>query len=135
MLDLASAGYGKDNTVFFKTLNELGSPIICDKYGDFYQIPYMNDNSDMFLSTFPAIEQIFKCLSKGSDICEMIDMCEQTIQHAREIFGDSYADYIPEINENCYDKPWCKINEEKLCPYALLWKHWGLSNYIPRIKN
>lgn len=135
MLDLASAGYGKDNTVFFKTLNELGSPIIRDKYGDFYQIPYMNDNSDMFLSTFPAIEQIFKCLSKGSDICEMIDMCEQTIQHAREIFGDSYADYIPEINENCYDKPWCKINEEKLCPYALLWKHWGLSNYIPRIKN
>lgn len=135
MLDLASAGYGKDNTVFFKTLNELGSPIIRDKYGDFYQIPYMNDNSDMFLSTFPAIEQIFKCLSKGSDICEMIDMCEHTKQHAREIFGDSYADYIPEINENCYDKPWCKINEEKLCPYALLWKHWGLSNYIPRIKN
>lgn len=135
MLDLALDGYGKDNSDFIKIFLELGSPIIRDMNGSFFQVPFINNKSNEYMSIFPAIEQIFKCLSQGADICEMIDMCEYTIQYANDIFGDTYEDYIPDVNKKCYNNPWCKINEPKLCPYALLWKHWGLSNYIPRIKN
>lgn len=133
MLDLALAGYGKKNSDFIKTLIELGSPIIRDKNGSFFQIPFFNNTPDEYLSFFPAIEQIYKALNGESDICEMIEMCEYTIKYGMDIFGDDYAYKIPNVNDKCYDKPWCKVNESKLCPYALLWKHWGLSDWSPRI--
>lgn len=35
------------------------------------------------------------------------------------------------VDDKCSQEPWSRIKDEKLCPYAVLWKHWNLSGYIP----
>jgi hypothetical protein len=35
-------------------------------------------------------------------------------------------------NELCKKSPWKKCEEKKLCPFALVWKHWNLAGRIPK---
>lgn len=33
------------------------------------------------------------------------------------------------VDDRCDNAPWKRCNDEQLCPYGLLWKHWKLSGY------
>ncbi len=38
--------------------------------------------------------------------------------------------FVPD-DANMVIKPWSRASDNKLCPYAMLWRHWNLSGYTP----
>ena len=71
----------------------------------------------MDVEYFKAIHQIEMLLSGGEVGCDMYEWCNNS--------------RLSTPNEFCKTSPWRKVLEEALCPYAFLWKHWGLSGYKP----
>jgi len=33
-------------------------------------------------------------------------------------------------NDYCFNSPWKRINDEKLCIFAVVWKMWGLTDNV-----
>lgn len=129
MLDLARGGYARKNRQLIRIMGYTGMPIIEDSLHTFHTIlPNGWTSSDALLEVFPAIEQIHKCLHDGADICEMIDFCEDSEKLYEEGRLDDPA---PIVNDNCLESPWKRCFNKRLCPYALLWKHWNLSRWQP----
>lgn len=118
-LDMVRQGRQRPNPTIHSTLNTIGSPVIKDINKNVYQFFPLETQPHDGLHYFLAIEQIYKCFSEGTDICEMIELCDGC--------PDSVTD------ERCYNEPWQRCNDKKLCPYAVLWKHWNLSGYIPEL--
>jgi hypothetical protein len=78
-----------------------------------------------------GVEQIYKCFDEGSTICELYEFCEYTKNHGEEILGEGWQDQVPLLDDNCWQSPWLKVNDVRLCPYALLWRHWNLGEWRP----
>ena len=128
MLDIARGGYALYNMELIEIMNRVGMPIIEDSKHTYFTIPpYGKDYSDV-LNIFPAIDQIHKCLSNGSTICEMIDFCEDSERQYEEGLLDGPA---PIVTEDCLNSPWKHSTDKRLCPYAKLWRHWGLHLWQP----
>lgn len=118
ILDIVRKGYFLTNPSIRKFLINAGSPIIKDINEDYWIIPPIGKNQhNYWLEYFPAIEAIYHTLSNGSDICELISWCGKS----------------PETKEDdrCVNEPWRRVKDTKLCPYAMLWKHWNLAKYTP----
>lgn len=131
MLDLVRNGFALYNNSLKLIMNNIGSPIIKDSQNNFTQMPVVGQSANESFQFFPAIEQIYKCFKDGSTICEMLDFCEETKKNAKDIFGDEWQNKVPIIDDNCWNSPWKKINDQRLCPYAVLWKHWKLGDWEP----
>lgn len=121
ILDIVRNGYAATNPLLSKFLTRAGTPIIKDKNEDYWIIPPIKKNlSNYWLEYFPAIEGIYNTIAKGSDICELCTWCEKS-PHIKQ-------------DDRCTNEPWKRIEDKSLCPYAMLWKHWNLSGYIPNVK-
>lgn len=71
---------------------------------------------------FWAINQILKIFSdKNAVPCELKAHCKQSSAFDPEI----------KVDERCDVSPWNRCNDERLCPFAVIWKHWNLRNHIP----
>lgn len=55
----------------------------------------------------------------GDHRCSLVDVCA----------ADSGKDIT---DKNCTCQPWVRVNQSQLCPYAQMWKIWGLVGKIPR---
>ncbi len=118
ILDIVRNGYALTNPLLRKILLRVGTPIIKDINEDYWIIPPIGKNaSNYWLEYFPAIEQIYKTIAEGCDICELFNWCEKSPQTIED--------------ERCINEPWKRVNDKRLCPYAMLWRHWKLSSYIP----
>lgn len=120
MLDIVRNGYVLSNKIMRRYIREVGTPIIKDHNSNYWEVPpigYTQEN--YWLEYFPAIEQVYNCLSEGQDICDLIPWCEKSPKTV--------------VDDRCYMKPWTRCNDKYLCPYAMLWRHWNLSNYKPKI--
>lgn len=118
MLDIVRNGYILDNPLMKMYIQKVGTPIIVDSNEDYWIVPPIGRSiNDYWLEYFPAIEQIYKCLGEGQDICEMYSWCEKSKQTAED--------------DRCVNEPWSRCRDAYLCPYAMLWRHWNLSEYIP----
>lgn len=133
MIDLVRDGYALYNNTLRLLMNKLGSPVICDSCNNYFQMPSVGHSANENLQFFLGVEQVYKCLNEGSTICELYDFCENTVNHGQEIFGDGWHDKIPLLDDNCWQSPWLKVNDQRLCPYALLWRHWKLAEWRPKI--
>ncbi|KGI21235.1 hypothetical protein [Hoylesella timonensis] len=122
ILDIVRNGYALTNPLLRKILLKVGTPIIKDINDDFWMIPPIGKNpSNYWLEYFPAVEAIYNTIANGFDICELFNWCEKS-PHTIE-------------DERCINEPWKRVGDKSLCPYAMLWKHWNLSSYIPNIKS
>lgn len=119
MLDIVRNGYILDNVLMRRYIRTIGTPIIKDSNDDYWNVPPDGKTSnDYWLEYFPAIEEIYNCLAEGQTICGMYTWCEKS----------------PKTKEDsrCIYEPWSRINDNALCPYAMLWKHWMLEGYLPK---
>lgn len=121
ILDIVRNGYALTNPLLRKFLLRVGTPIIKDKNEDYWIIPPIGKNpSNYWLEYFSAIEAIYNTIAYGSDVCELFCWCEKS-PHTKQ-------------DDRCVNEPWKRIEDKSLCPYAMLWKHWNLSGYIPNTK-
>lgn len=131
MIDLVRDGYALYNNTLRLLMNKLGTPVICDSRNEYSQIPQAGHKANESLQYFLGVEQIYKCFNEGSTICELYEFCEYTKNHGEEIFGEGWQDQVPLLDDNCWQSPWLKVNDVRLCPYALLWRHWNLGEWRP----
>lgn len=118
MLDIVRNGYVMDNPLVKRYIRTIGTPVIKDCNDDYwFVLPFGKSMSDYWIEYFPAVEQVYKCLAKGNTICDMIPLCEKS----------------PDVIEDnrCWYCPWKRVEDSRLCPYAVLWKHWNLEGYYP----
>lgn len=82
---------------------------------------YCSNNSDEFFkkaSLLRAIIEVHQLLNGYHKNCNMKTLCKQYP-------GGDITD------KNC-DRPWLRSNYLELCPFAQLWKMWGLQNFQPK---
>lgn len=82
-------------------------------------MPLMSNSNHMYWSTaneqaisLNAIHEVFKVLSFGHTFCGMRDYCST--------FSENTVDDL------CSSAPWGKVKQDKLCPFAAIWKMWKL---------
>lgn len=99
-------------------VHEVGSPLMVNNKGSHYKIMQYGSSLGMDVEYFRAIRQIESLFEDGKTICEMYNWCLKS----------------PGATPNglCQAAPWRKSTEERLCPYALLWRHWNLKDREPR---
>ena len=122
IIDLAEGGQD-NNTSLVALYNDFGLPFCTNDNdeGCFYH-PRIQTKK-LQLNIFLAIGQIYRLLKKGKDVpCKLFNYCKKC-----EV--DKTGDITP--NESCY-APWNRDNDDKLCPYAMLWKHWNLTGRKPK---
>ena len=108
------------NNCFGYCIKKNGTPLMSSSIpGCYFKIPIDEEyaESDMDVEYFKVIYQIVALLSTGKVSCDLYEWCCNSPSSTP--------------NSLCKTSPWLKVSEEELCPYAFLWKHWGLSKYKP----
>lgn len=73
------------------------------------------DVNPYYPKAFQAIAHIFH---EGGSACSMFGLCE--------------ASPLEDLtNHDCHSQPWNRVNNEQLCPFAQMWKMWGLAGKLP----
>lgn len=99
-------------------VHEVGSPLMVNNNGDYFKIAQSGSSLGMDVEYFRAIREIETLFEKGKSSCDMYNWCKKS------------PNATP--NELCKTAPWGKCMEGRLCPYALLWKHWNLKDREPK---
>lgn len=104
--------------VFFELFRNLGTPYFTNNTGHGGFIPPTNidqiPNQPYQLLVFREIINIYM----GKKTCGLYSFC-------------SLRTDDPIINEKCLSAPWEKATESELCPFAQLWKTWGMVGKVP----
>jgi hypothetical protein len=126
ILNIAQSGKIQSNVPFIGILNELGTPMVTnlrDELTFYSPIEKENDIRPEFLW---AINQIYELVRKPlvntPQKCKMKKWCKASCHEQNQ------PDFT---NAHCDDSPWLRVNDERLCAFATMWKTWGLEGYTP----
>jgi len=102
----------------YKYFELIGSPLMSNS--NEYQYLYIpfNQDSDMNVPLFKAIEEVYNILHGYRRNCTLKDHCSR--------LKDKNI-----VNQNCDISPWNKSKEEILCSFGIIWKLWGLGEKEP----
>ena len=121
LLKMASHNDLASNGCWGFAVHEVGSPLMVNNKDNHYKIVQHGSKLGMDVEYFSAIRQIESLFEEGKTVCEMYDWCLNSLGATP--------------NDHCKTTPWKKCTEEKLCPYALLWRHWNLKDREPTISH
>lgn len=110
-----------NNDNFCKAIYDIGTPLMSNNHNDYFIIPPNGLKPNLNVEIIKAVREIEKVFESASNACDMYRWCIKS----------------PESNPNelCCSSPWLKSKEEKLCTFALLWRHWNLTAYSPQKNN
>lgn len=107
------------NGCFGYAISKVGTPLMSNNNpGAYYKITPEGATLDMDVEYLKAIHEIENVFLDASHECSMFVWCKNS-PHAT-------------ANELCQISPWAKCREEKLCPFALAWRHWNLGGRTPK---
>ncbi len=107
------------NGCFGKAVRDVGTPLISNNNpGKYYKVIPYGIGLEMDVEYFKVFYEIEKVFEYASTECSLYEWCTRS------------PNATP--NEYCKSAPWRNCNEQKLCPFALVWKHWNLSTIIPK---
>ena len=97
---------------------KVGTPLMSNNKGNYFKIPQNGSPIAMDVEYFAAIRQIVTLFEQGAMPCGLYNWCQNS----------------PGATPNalCQTEPWKKCTETRLCPYALLWRHWNLKDRVPK---
>ena len=131
LLDLCNDGYIRYNETFRSLVNNLGSPLIRNMKQDYFSIK-PKGISGWTNEVMKSVSQIHELLHDAIFQCSLYPWC---VNSDKEKQGEpTYTPINPTV-EICLHKPWERCRNIDLCPFAILWKNWGLAEYIPKKKN
>lgn len=103
------------NRAFEFCIYNVGTPLMSNNKGNYFKTPPNGMKVDTDVEYFKAFSQIEQLFSLGLKECSLYEWCCKSPQSTP--------------SELCLSAPWKKVQEKRMCPYALLWKHWNLSKY------
>ena len=104
------------NGPFGFCIYSVGTPLMSNNKGSYFKItPNGINATDTDVEYFKVFSQLEQLFSLGLKECALYEWCCKSPQSTP--------------SELCLSTPWKKVKEKRLCPYALLWKHWNLSKY------
>lgn len=113
ILDIARGG----SDAFMDFVKNFGTPLISNSKGE-CTLLYPENPDGVEIGYFYAIGQITSFFESGNPKCELLNICTR---------------YGNKIDNRCNTNPWDRCRDEFLCPYAMLWKLWRLSDFKPKI--
>ncbi len=126
LLEIARGGKLQTNVPFMNLFRKIGTPMVSNlnAEGTFYSPLQATHN--IHPEYLWAMSQIFglymKPLKSNKRKCELNLWCKESC----------IAQCVPDFTDaNCYNSPWLRITYAQLCPFATVWKTWGMENEIP----
>ena len=127
ILEIARGGKIQTNIPFATVFNKVGTPMISNlnDEGTFFS-PLQYKSYNIRPEYLWAINQIYKIYIKplinNSKKCELKSWCQKSCHN------QNIADYT---DTNCHNSSWLRVQNQQSCPFAVIWKTWGLENEIP----
>lgn len=113
------ASTGVPSTLFIDIVKNMGTPFMTNAHSKGYFLPPERLRT---LNIFPYYPKVFQAILgtyNGYKECSLHSFCETRT-------GTKIT------NEKCLTAPWTRVKDTKdLCPYAQLWRTWGLENELP----
>lgn len=129
--DLLLFNNGEDvrkNRCFVYLLSLVGSPLIVNENNEgAISLPIHFSDPTFMPGLFWTINQVLRVFANERPVpCELKNHCLRSAS----------AEIDPEIkvDERCDTAPWSRCSDERLCPFATIWRHWNLSEHYPVFK-
>lgn len=100
-----------------RMIREIGTPLMANRK-DMYYCLHPNTNSESQAPLYKAINEIHNVLFGYQVGCSLKNHCKKLPE------GDITSHF-------CDTEPWLNSNKEQLCPFAQVWKMWGLDTKLP----
>lgn len=113
-LEMARGKRNKENIILKYLAKNIGSPQIVNELGKRFQLA--TDRPICRFDYLEAVREIEQLFEDGKHKCNLRPWCEMS------------SDGVP-VDERCDVAPWKRCNDEQLCPYGVLWRHWKLADY------
>lgn len=117
LLKMARQSDLKRNDYWGYAVARVGSQLMKNRNLHYFKIPYKGMKEGENTELFCALREIYNLFNHGKNECEMLEWCKDS------------PNSTP--NKLCTTAPWRKSKEDRLCPYAFIWKHWGLKDKEP----
>ena len=112
-IEMARGKRNKENAVLQFVAKNIGSPQMVNAQGMRFQLATERPICRFeYLEVVREIERLFEGEGKS---CSLKSWCAMS------------PDGAP-VDERCDKSPWTRSNDEMLCPYGLLWRHWNLAD-------
>lgn len=115
LIELCSMGQARTNSLFADIVKNVGTPLMRDMRQEYFSIKPDGYNG-FNVELLKAVKQLYNILHDGKIDCELYPWCKN-------------SNGINPTIDICLSKPWERCKKPDLCPVALLWKNWGLSEY------
>lgn len=115
LIELCSMGQARTNSLFADIVKNVGTPLMRDMRQEYFSIKPDGYNG-FNVELLKAVKQLYNILNDGKIDCELYPWCKN-------------SNGINPTIDICLSKPWERCKKPDLCPVALLWKNWGLSEY------
>lgn len=113
-LNMARDERNKNNRILKYIAKNIGSPQMVNKLGKRFQL--VTDRPICRFEYLEAVREIERLFEHGERKCSLKPWCEINPEGAP-------------VDSRCDNAPWQRCNDELLCPYGLLWRHWKLAEY------
>lgn len=127
ILNIARGGKIQSNAYFADVITKIGTPMVTNlnDEGTFYSP--LQSSHNILPEYLWAISQIYsmyiKPLTQNNNKCELKHWCRESC------IANNVNDFT---DANCYNSPWLRVTYlGGLCPFATMWKTWGLENKTP----
>jgi len=124
ILEIVAAGKLQNNKILKELLNKLGTPMITNIHNEGFILDMGSHKMNISPEYLWVIYQIYKLFLTDIELfkgCELYKYCEISCIHNK----------IPIYVSSRCDKPWTRVDDNELCPFAIMWKTWELENEIP----
>ena len=108
------------NNMWGYAIKIVGSPLMSNNNGEYFKIPPDGHPVGMDVEFFKALSAVESLFSMGIVSCNMRQFCSLPLSNVV-------------VDDNCDQSPWLRCQQTQLCPYALIWRHWGLSGHYPSV--
>lgn len=127
MVDIMLYGCGKSaqqNQCFITLFKQMGSPLVFNDANEAtINPPDGFDTTNYIPELFWAIQQMFWMFQGGKKHlpCQLKSHCLISQPKVAAV-----------VDSRCDNAPWSRCLDKQLCPFAAMWKHWGLTGYAPQ---
>ena len=112
-IEMARGKKNKDNAILKYIAKNIGSPQMVNSLGNRFQLA--TNRPVCRFEYLEVVRDIEKLFEEGKKKCSLRPWCEMS------------PDGGP-VDDRCINAPWRRCNDEQLCPYGLLWRHWNLAD-------
>lgn len=119
-LDMARGKRNKENIVLQYIAKNIGSPQMVNILGKRFQLA--TDRPICRFEFLEVVREIERLFEHGVRQCSLRPWCAMSQNGSL-------------VDKRCENAPWERCNDDALCPYGALWRHWGLAEYKVIIKN